>query len=382
MLRDVRRLGIPIVALIVFCAVAANAPAQDATQELSGKMQELQNNVDQQGSLQSQIDAQNAQINALIGQESALRQKVASVQAELDRRQAQLDQANAQLNAERAHLKEIRARLQAAIDSLKQLLVGIYKSSDPDTLSVVLESDSWEDLLAQSEYLDRIQNYDEAVVTRVTDLRGEIEDTVATLRDEQERIKDARDEVASRRQELAASEQQLASQHSQLVAARAERAANLDALQARESNLEDELGTSIPGPGERATLASNGDAIAPADAPLVVKAVIEGANAINDTPYVWGGGHGSFESSGYDCSGSVSFALHNGGLLSSPLDSGGLTAWGSPGEGNWITVFANDGHVYMYVAGLRFDTRGGNGPRWHSEIVSDAGYIPRHPSGF
>jgi peptidoglycan hydrolase CwlO-like protein len=379
----VRRLVLPTLALIALCALvaAAAAPAQNATDELEGKMNELQENVDQQGGLQATIDRQNAAIDQLIGEEAALRAKAASVQAELDRRQAQLDQANAALNAERAHLKEVRVRLDAAIEALEQLLVDIYKSSGPDTLSVILNSASFEDLLSQQEYIERIQSYDEAVVGRVTELRTEVEESVSLLRDAQERIKTARDEVAARRQELQATQSDLDAQHSQLVALRQERAASLDALQAREETLEEELGTSIPGPGEQASLIGE-DAVPPADAPLVVKAVIEAANEINDTPYVWGGGHGSFTSSGYDCSGAVSYALHGGGLLSTPLDSGGFTGWGSPGAGNWITVYANYGHVYMYVAGLRWDTSGGAGPRWHSDARSNSGFTARHPSGF
>ncbi len=173
------------------------------------------------------------------------------MQAELDRRQAQLEQANAALNAERAHLEAVKVRLKSAIESLEKLLVGIYKSSSPDTLSVILESASFEDLLSQSEYLDHIQNYDEAVVGRVTELRTEVEESVTLLRDAQERIKTARDEVANRRQELQVTQSQLAEQHAELTAARQERAASLEALQARESTLEEELGTSVPGPGEK-----------------------------------------------------------------------------------------------------------------------------------
>ena len=165
----------------------------------------------------------------------------------------------------------------------------------------------------------------------MTELRTEVEQSVTLLRDAQERIKTARDEVVTRQRELQVTQSQLADQHAQLTAARQERAASLAALQARESDLEEELGTSIPGPGERASLVGD-TAVAPPNAPLVVKAVIEAANEINDTPYVWGGGHGSFTSSGYDCSGAVSYALHGGGLLSTPLDSGGFTGWGSPGR--------------------------------------------------
>jgi peptidoglycan hydrolase CwlO-like protein len=380
----VRRLALPTVLLLVLCgAIAGAATAQDAGSELEGKMEELEQNVDQQGSLQSSIDAQNAQINDLIARESELRREVSAVQAELDERQAQLEEANRELNAEKAHLARIRERLHRAIAALEDLLVGIYKTGEPDTISVILQSASFDDLLTQGEYLERIQDYDEAVVDRVSELRTEIQESVEKLEEVQERIRVARDEIAARRADLAETEAELEAEHSQLVAARASRQASLEALQARESQLEDDLGTSIPGPGERARLVGQ-TAIPPAGAPLVVKAVIQAANEISDTPYIWGGGHGSFEDSGYDCSGAVSYALHGGGLLSSPLDSGGLSVWGSPGAGNWITVYAHSGHAYMVVAGLRFDTSmtGGNGPRWSTMMRSPSGFVARHPSGF
>jgi peptidoglycan hydrolase CwlO-like protein len=375
-------------ALLALCAVAAlalstRAPAQDATADLGAKLDELEANIDRQGEIQGSLDEQNARINNLIAEESELRRQADAVQAELDAKQAELNEATAQLEAEKAHLAEVRARLERAIAALEQLLVDIYKSQDPDTLSVVMQADSWEDLVTRSEYLDRIQNYDEAVVERVTGLREEIEASVALLRETQERIKVARDEIAVRRADLQKAQDQIAARHAELAAAQLARRAELEALEQREGALEDEIGTSVPGPGERAMLV-DGEAVAPADAPLVVKAVIEAANEINDKPYIWGGGHGSFVDDGYDCSGAVSYALHGGGLLSSPLDSGGLTSWGEPGAGNWITVYANYGHVYLVVAGLRFDTSmtGGNGPRWSSAMRSPGGFIARHPSGF
>ncbi|MGH2982221.1 MAG: hypothetical protein ACRDKV_09305, partial [Solirubrobacterales bacterium] len=135
-------------------------------------------------------------------------------------------------------------------------------------------------------------------------------------------------------------------------------------------------------PGDRAQLLPDGNAAAPASAPAAVKAAIAAANQINETPYVWGGGHGSFTSSGYDCSGAVSYALNGAGLLSSPLDSTGLTTWGVAGAGRWITVYANAGHTYAVIAGLRWDTSGGAGPRWHSDLASTSGFIARHPDGY
>jgi hypothetical protein len=135
--------------------------------------------------------------------------------------------------------------------------------------------------------------------------------------------------------------------------------------------------------GSTAILLS-GIALAPPDAPEAVQNVINAANTIVGRPYVWGGGHASFYSYGYDCSGSVSYALFGGGLIPEPLTSGSLEGWGEPGPGKWITVYANAGHTFMEIAGLRWDTVGdarGTGPRWHLEPNSSAGFVVRHPPG-
>ncbi|HTR76405.1 MAG TPA: hypothetical protein VMH33_14235 [Solirubrobacterales bacterium] len=131
----------------------------------------------------------------------------------------------------------------------------------------------------------------------------------------------------------------------------------------------------------------NGRAIAPLNAPAIVRKVIAAANHIRATPYVWGGGHGSWVSYGYDCSGAVSYALHGGRLLSTPLTSGSLETWGEAGPGRWITIYANASHAYIVVAGLRFDTAGdtsGTGPRWHPTTAAAAAgrYVVRHPVGY
>jgi cell wall-associated NlpC family hydrolase len=128
-----------------------------------------------------------------------------------------------------------------------------------------------------------------------------------------------------------------------------------------------------------------GIALPPPDAPQAVKDVINNANMIVGRPYVWGGGHGSFYSNSYDCSGAVSFALFGGGLIPRPLTSGELEGWGAPGPGRWITVYANAGHTFAEIAGLRWDTVGdeqGTGPRWHLAPAAADGFVVRHPPGF
>lgn len=133
-----------------------------------------------------------------------------------------------------------------------------------------------------------------------------------------------------------------------------------------------------------AIIISRGKACAPKSAPSAVKRVIQAANAIRNKPYKYGGGHGSWNDSGYDCSGAVSYALHGGGLLGSPRDSSGLAHYGKRGNGRWISVFGNSGHAYMKVAGLRWDTSGtgGSGPSWHSSMRSSRGYSVRHPAHY
>jgi NlpC/P60 family len=129
-----------------------------------------------------------------------------------------------------------------------------------------------------------------------------------------------------------------------------------------------------------------GMAIPPPGAPPAVVAAINAGNAIRGRPYVWGGGHASFESRGYDCSGAVSYVLHAAGMLASPLASGPLMSWGLPGKGRWISVMANRGHTYAVIAGLRWDTSsygsGGSGPRWRATKRRPRGFAVRHWAGY
>jgi len=139
------------------------------------------------------------------------------------------------------------------------------------------------------------------------------------------------------------------------------------------------------GGGESTSILLTGIALPPPNAPQQVQDVIDNANAIVGRPYVWSGGHGSFYSYGYDCSGSVSFALFGGGMIPRPLTSGELEGWGAPGPGKWITVYANASHTFAEIAGLRYDTSGtesGTGPRWHLGARPTEGFVVRHPPGF
>lgn len=133
-------------------------------------------------------------------------------------------------------------------------------------------------------------------------------------------------------------------------------------------------------PGSKVVI-RKGVAYAPLAAPEVVKQVVWAGNQIRAKRYLWGGGHASWTASGYDCSGSVSFALHGAGLVRESRVSGEYASWGKPGKGKWITIYANGGHVFMVVAGARFDTSGANPSRWQAGMRSGAGYAVRHPAG-
>jgi hypothetical protein len=150
----------------------------------------------------------------------------------------------------------------------------------------------------------------------------------------------------------------------------------------------------IVAPGSKATLLPDGTAAAPADAPPQVQAAIFAANKLLDKPYKYGGGHAKVEDSGYDCSGTVSYALLAAKLLKSPLDSSSFMRWGLKGKGAWITVYTNPGHAFAVIAGLRLDTSTGGitsrkiartaerGPRWRVALRNARGFQKRHPVGF
>jgi cell wall-associated NlpC family hydrolase len=172
------------------------------------------------------------------------------------------------------------------------------------------------------------------------------------------------------------------------VLARSDAAAMRKAMASRfkfrgEADDAEDISTDIT-PGSKARMASDGlRAVAPADAPQRVKDAIAAANKIVGKPYKYGGGHARVEDSGYDCSGTVSYALRGAGLLDTPMSSGEFGRWGVSGKGKWISVYYHGGHMYAVIAGLRLDTSGsgGKGPRWHTSMRSPSGYGVRHWRG-
>jgi peptidoglycan hydrolase CwlO-like protein len=396
------RLLLPAALLFVLLCVAASAPAKDLEEKLQDTQGKLSDVRESQSALAATIAEQNQAIDSMIGEVSALRQKQAAVEADLSAKQDELEAATAKLEADKRHLARVRNRLQRALDVLRDRLVAIYEAGSPDMLNVVLASASWSEVNSRADYLSQIQEYDDSVASRVKALRDQARAAVKRMTAARLQIKDARDAIALKEQEVASAREDAEARFSELKSAQAERREAMDSLESREEALSNNLAsiseqiastTSAPAPvtgtpapltpGQSANYISESQASVPSGAPAAVAAAIEAANSIATTPYIWGGGHGSFESSGYDCSGAVSFALNGGGFLSSPLDSTGLETWGEAGPGQWITVYANAGHAWVIIAGLAFDTVGGPGPRWHSSPVSSTeGFIARHPPGY
>lgn len=396
------RLLLPAALLLALLCVVASAPAKSLEEKLHAAQGKLSHVRASQSALATTIAEQNHAIDSMIGEVSALRQQQAAVQGELEAKQAELDRATAKLAADKHRLAVVRARLQRALTVLRDRLIAIYESGSPDMVDVVLDSASWSEVSTRADYLAQVQEYDDSVASRVKSLRDEARAAVRRMKGVRRQIKAARDTIAVKEREVAAAKDAAEARFAELKSAQAARRQALESLESREEALSDNLATiseqiasatgepvQVEGspapltPGESAHYISESQASVPSAAPSAVAAAIEAANSIATTPYIWGGGHGSFESSGYDCSGAVSFALHGGGFLSSPLDSTGLETWGVPGPGKWITVYANSGHAWMIIAGLAFDTVGGPGPRWHSSPVdSTSGFVARHPAGY
>jgi peptidoglycan hydrolase CwlO-like protein len=362
-----------------------------------GQTAELDQVRERQEQIRDQLAVMNEEVDALIGRVAELRRREDAVAQELADAEARLATTKQELTGARDELVDKREELAGAVVELEDVLVDIYKSGSSDLIDVMLGASSYDEMIAEADYFEMVQDYQSGVIERVRELRAETKALVAELEGKVGTLTEARDEIAARHAELAASRADLEAEEAELLALRQERRDEILALNGREETLVEALtppapagdpdGSGVapaPAPttsGSTATLNSDGTASAPADAPPAVQSAIAAANAITNTPYYYGGGHGSFESSGYDCSGSLSYMLHGGGFLDSPLDSTGLMTWGEPGPGAWITVYSNPGHAFAVVAGLRYDTSGAP-PRWQTEMRDTSGYVATHPPGY
>ena len=348
-------------------------------------------------SLRAQIAADSRQIAATSHGLARARDRLAAIQARLDQRVAELKSVQAQLIAARNHLVDLENRLHLATTALSANLVASYEGNQPDVVSVILSSKGFNDLLNQMGFMARVAHQDANIVKFTRTMRAEVSRQATALEGLETRDRALASQVLDQRNQAAALRSALL--HQQLVeeTKRAGTAARYDTVKAHLSSLQARLNAIEKRAAEAAARAAatgnaNVSGIAvntagmvqpPPGAPAAVRQVIAAGNAIATLPYIYGGGHASFHADGYDCSGSVSYALAAAGLVSSPMTSGAFENWGDAGPGRWITIYANAGHVWMEVAGWRFDTvaLAESGTRWARGGGEFSGVVVRHPAG-
>lgn len=338
----------------------------------------------------------NARIEAISEKEHQLKLQVDRLQGKQDAAQADLDRKAArqaelqkQLNVAKARLARLKKRLAYAKKILSERIVQVYKEGEPDIVTVVLESKGFKEMVERTTYLRRIADQDQYTINRVTSLKKSTHTESVKLAGLEERQAELVAQVTGVRNRIAAKKGKVVAARGPLLASLAKQRRLLRQASAalNYQPAPNSVNFSpVPGPGgARVTLNSDGSASAPSSAPAVIKAAVAAGNQIRSTPYIWGGGHGSFSDRGYDCSGSVSYVLHAAGVLSSPMASGPMMSWGAPGPGKWITVYANAGHAWMTVGGLRFDTSGrsGTGSRWQTgmDAAGVGSFTVRHYPG-
>jgi peptidoglycan hydrolase CwlO-like protein len=350
-------------------------------------------------SLRTEIAADSARIRRTTGGLNEARARLAGLQRDLDAREAQLRSVQTALVTARDRLVYLENRMHQATQALAANLVADYEGSRPDLVTVILNSRGFSDLLEQVSFMQRVGKQDAQIVANTRTARAEVSREANRLVTLEQRDRVLTGQILTQRNHVAALQAALQTQQLTAIGARSRASSKLDDVNGRLHTLETKLAAeaaaaaraaATPSSGATGSTQVGGLAIntggmvqPPPGAPGAVAQVIAAGNAIATLPYVWGGGHGSFHASGYDCSGSVSYALAAAGLLSSPLDSTGFESWGEPGPGKWITVYANAGHAFMVVAGWRFDTvaLSEGGTRWSRTMTSTAGFVARHPAG-
>jgi cell wall-associated NlpC family hydrolase len=341
-----------------------------------------------------------SRINANANRAEALRAAVASESARirassrgLARAQRRLSALRADTTAQRADLKRVKDEFVRARDRLTRLvnlqrhatdaltanLQTAYRNPAPDIVTVVINAHGFTDLLEKADFLKRIAHRNAQIMDIARTSRAAVKKQTQRLAVMQRREQAIATKLERKLDTAHAVETALLRVREQHLARSNFKRAELRSVQSRLASLRERLARTA-----RAGVATNaaGPVQPPPGAPPAVGLVMAAGNAIAGLPYLYGGGHGGFKDSAYDCSGSVSYALAAAGLVTSPMASGPFMSWGEPGPGQWITVYANAGHAYMVVAGWRFDTSNlGTGTRWTRAMRGNGGFVARHPPG-
>ena len=329
------------------------------------------------------VAAESRKINATADGLAVAERRLAKLNArEAERREQFLEAQNDLVHA-RVRLTRLEKRSDQAKGALGETLAAAYRRGNPDLATTVIDAEGISDAIEKVEFEQRVQQQNANALEATRTARAEATKQEAAMQKQEERFQQLAAAAAKDRDQANAVRSALLERQARQLAKANGNKAKLRTLQGRIRRAEQAQIAAT----RAATDASGATSEAPritgsSQADAVVARVVNAANQIATTPYVWGGGHGG-ASGGYDCSGSISYALAAGGLLSSPLTSGGFMSWGLAGTGQRITVYANAGHAYMIVDGRRFDTSAlrSGGTRWTSEMRSNAGFVARHPAG-
>ncbi|HEX5194861.1 MAG TPA: hypothetical protein VFW09_18855 [Solirubrobacteraceae bacterium] len=378
------------VCVVALCCAFAQAGSADVSSQLDAAKSAA-------SELRSQIAADSAQIAKTDNGLQAAQAHLDAIQADLDRRVDRLKSVQNQLLDARDRLVAVENHLKLATKALAANLVAGYESQPPSLVSVVLSAHGFNQLLNQFSFAEKVAKQNANVVQQTRIARREVAAQAHRLARLEQRDRTLAKQVLRERNQAAALRSALKQQQIKELAARAKVHGRYTAVQARVGQLQKKLNAEEAAAARAAneaaatgnasvngiTLDTNGMVQPPADAPEAVKRMIAAGNAIATLPYIYGGGHASFQADGYDCSGSVSYVLAAAGLVSSPMVSGQFDDWGVRGPGRWVTIYSNADHVWMTIAGWRFDTvaQAEYGTRWARGGGEFAGFYVEHPVG-
>jgi len=366
-----------LLAAVTAVAAVVFATAGPAGADINSRISGAANRAE---ALRAAVSAESKRIRASASSLDAAQRRLAKLQAANAAQQAELKRVEQALVRARDRLSVLINRQRRATGALRDNLMSSFREPDPDIVSVVLTAKGFADLLERADFLKRIAKQNARIMDTARTSKAQVArltNKLAKMQIRQQRI--AR-ELERKHDSALALRTALLSAQRERLASRSSKSSELRRVQDGLATLRRKLARRA-----RAGIGTNpgGTAQPPAGAPAAVGLVMAAGNAIAGTPYLYGGGHGGFKDTAYDCSGSVSYALAAAGLVSSPMASGGFTSWGQPGKGKWITTYANAGHMFMVVGGWRFDTTAlrGGGTRWTRSMRPTGGFVARHPPG-
>lgn len=356
-------------------------------------------------SLRQRVAAESARIARTEAGLRSAQARLRTLDGRVALRQGQVRETQDDLVRARVRMAKLERKAETATEVLSANLARAYESGRPDIVSVVLTSQGFSDLLERVEFLKRVSAHNGHILDETRDARTAVTRQAGRLQVARRRFSALAKEAVEDRDEADVVRNAILRRKQDQLSRRAGTSAQLARVRGRIRSLERQQAAaaraarvqasatraaprSTPsgggGGGGSSSSGGGGAGAAPKSADgSAVSRVIAAANEIATTPYVWGGGHGG-ASNGYDCSGSVSYALAAGGMLDAPMASGGFMSYGDPGPGKRITIYANAGHMFMVVDGRRYDTSAlsGGGTRWTSEMRSTGGFVVRHPPGY